>query len=62
MEDKTFELLSKMYGEFSEFRKEITQKVQENSNHIIRLENEFGSKIDGLLDGYKQTYEKLENL
>ncbi len=69
MEDKTFELLSRMYGEFSEFRegteefqKNITQKVQENSNHIIRLENELKGDIKALYDGYKQTYEKLNVL
>ncbi len=59
MEDKAFELLTKMYGEFSEFRKDITQKVEENSNHILRLEHDLKDNIKSLYDGYEQTYEKL---
>lgn len=59
MEDKTFELLTKMYGEFSEFRKDITQKVEENSDHILRLEHDLKDNIKALYDSYEQTYEKL---
>ena len=57
MEDKTFELLTKMYGEFSEFRKDITQKVEDNGNHILRLEHDLKDNIKALYDGYEQTYE-----
>ena len=59
MEDKTFELLTKMYGEFSEFRKDITQKVEDNGNHILRLEHDLKDNIKALYNGYEQTYEKL---
>ncbi len=59
MEDKAFELLTKMYGEFSEFRKDITHKVEENSSHILRLEHDLKDNIKSLYDGYEQTYEKL---
>ncbi len=73
MEDKSFDLLTKMYGEFSEFRNDITQKVgdltqkvedltqkvDKNSNHILRLENDLKNNIKALYDGYEQTYEKL---
>lgn len=62
MEDKTFELLTKMYSEFTDFRKDITQKVQENSNHILRLENELKNDIKSLYDGYHLTHEKLETI
>lgn len=66
LEDKAFELLTKMYGEFSEFRKDITDKVENNSkeiktvgNQVTKLENEFKTDAKALFDGYKQTYEKL---
>lgn len=69
MEDKAFELLTKMYGEFSEFRKDITEKVESNTkeiknigNQVTRLENELKGDIRTLFDGYKQTYEKLDTL
>lgn len=60
MEDKTFELLSRMYGEFTEFRKETNERLDKVEGHLTRLENEHGKKLDALFDGYKQTYEKLE--
>jgi len=67
MEDTTFELLTKLYSEFSEFksdmnnfREDITEKVQNNSNHLIRLENELKNDIKALYDGYILTYEKLQ--
>lgn len=59
MEDKAFDLLTRMYGEFSDFRKDITQKVQENSNHILRLEHDLKNDAKALYDGYQQTFEKL---
>ena len=66
LEDKAFELLTKMYSEFSEFRKDITDKVENNSkeiktvgNQVTKLENEFKTDAKALFDGYKQTYEKL---
>ena len=76
MEDKVFELLTKMYSEFSEFRKDITDKVESNSNEIrsnskeirsvgnqvTKLENELKKDVGALFDGYKQTYEKLQVL
>ena len=34
LEDKTFELLTRMYSEFTEFRKDITGKVESNSKEI----------------------------
>jgi len=54
--DDTFELLTKIYGELTEFRKETKEDIQGLKNDVIRMEN----KMDGLYDGYKQTYEKLE--
>ena len=59
MKDETFELLTKMYAEFSSFRKETTEKLTTIDNTVVRIENEHGRKIDLALDGYKQVYEKL---
>lgn len=73
MEDKTFELLTKMYSEFTDFRKESNNRFDkiENDisdvksdilgvkNDVIRLENKLEPKVDALLDGYKQNYEML---
>lgn len=66
LEDKAFELLAKMYSEFSEFRKDITDKVENNSketktigNQVTRLEGKLDIDAKALFDGYKQTYEKL---
>lgn len=63
MEDKTFDLLEKLYSEFSECRKETNirfDKLESNvrglKNDIIRIEN----KMDVLYDGYKVVYEKLQ--
>jgi len=60
VEDKTFELLEKMYAEFSEFRKETKIELQGLKNDIVRIENEHGQKLDALFDGYKQLHDKQE--
>lgn len=52
MEDKVFDLMTKFYSEFSEFRQEV-------KNDIVRLENKVDNSSRALFDGYKQTYEKL---
>lgn len=64
MEDKTFELLTKMYSEFTEFRKEINLKLDKKADKsdIARLENEHGQKLQALFDGYKQNAEKLDRI
>ncbi len=68
MEDKTFELLEKMYSDFTGLKKDMTKFRQETNTrldkvegHITRIENEHGKKLDALFDGYKQTYEKLQD-
>ncbi|NLM10279.1 MAG: hypothetical protein GX213_05805 [Clostridiaceae bacterium] len=62
MEDKVFELLEKMYIEFSEFRNETNSRFDKVEAHIIRIENEHGKKLDALFDGYKQLAEGQEEL
>jgi len=62
VEDKTFELLTKLYSEFTDFRKEVNDKLDQKADKsdIARIEQEHGSKLEAALDGYKQAYEKLE--
>jgi hypothetical protein len=62
VEDKTFELLEKMYSEFSEFRKETNTRFNKVEGHITRLEIEHGKKLDTLFDGYKQLAEGQEEI
>ncbi len=71
MEDKTFELLTRMYSEmtekFSEINKqfeEVNRKLDEKAdkNDIIRLENEINPKVQALFDGYKQNTDILERI
>jgi DNA-binding FrmR family transcriptional regulator len=67
MEDKSFELLEKMYSEFigfrgdmNEFRKETNSRLNQVEGHITRLENKLDNNSKALFDGYQQMSEKLE--
>lgn len=76
MEDRMLELLAKLYGEFTEFKKETTesihglkqdmgvmkQDIKELKQDILRIEVNHGNKLEALFDGYKQVYEKLETV
>jgi predicted nucleic acid-binding Zn-ribbon protein len=62
MEDKSFDLLTKMYKEFTEFREEIKLDVQKVSNQIVRLENELKPEVEATLDGYKQLAEGQQEI
>ena len=67
MEDISFEYLTMIYSELTEFRKETMEFRKETKedikglkNDVLRIENDHGRKLEALFDGYKQTYEKLE--
>ena len=69
MEDKTFDLLTKMYGEFTEFRKETSTRLgslEEGQkglvNDIIRLENKLDDNSKALFDGYSQNNDRLDRI
>ena len=69
MKDESFELLTKLYAEFSGFKKnteeqftELRQQVLAIDNTVIRIENEHGQKLDALFDGYKQLAESQEEM
>lgn len=55
MEEKVFELLTKMYSEMTEKFMEINNKLDKKAekSDIVRLENDHGKKLDSLFDGYK---------
>lgn len=56
MDEKSFELLTKMYSEMTEQFIIINRKLDEKADKsdIIRLENELEPKVQALFDGYKQ--------
>lgn len=62
MEDKVFDLMTRFYNEFTEFRKETQEGFLGVKNDIIQLENKVDNNSKALFDGYKQTYEKLLEL
>ncbi len=64
LEDKVFELLTKMYSEMTEQFKEIKGKLDEKADKsdIVRMENELNPKVKALFDGYKQHTDKLEHI
>ncbi|KPU45161.1 hypothetical protein OXPF_12880 [Oxobacter pfennigii] len=70
MEDKTFELVEKMYIEFSIKFEKIDKRFDKIENEISEIKKDVrkvNEKLDGpindrltaLEDGYKLTYEKL---
>lgn len=66
MEDKTFELLTEMYSQFSKKFDDINKDMKELKtdmtgikNDVIRIEDKLDTNAKALFDGYRQTYEKL---
>ena len=76
MEDKTFELMEKMYIEFNKKFDKIDQRFDKIDQRfdsmesdvggvkkdILRLENDLKPKVEAALYGYKVVYEKLQEL
>ncbi|MGE5633324.1 MAG: hypothetical protein ACM3TR_19855 [Caulobacteraceae bacterium] len=60
MEDKTFELLTKMYCEFTEFKNSANEKLSKLHKDVLRMEQDHGNKLQVLFDGYMQHDRKLE--
>ncbi len=66
MEDKTFELIEKLYIEFTDFRKETgerfdgaDQRFDSIDKRLAFIEQEHGKKLQTLFDGYKQHSDQL---
>ena len=66
MEDKTYDLIAKLYNEFSEFKTDVNSKLDklENGQKKIEslIENDVRKDISALYDGYKQTYEGVADV
>lgn len=64
MEDKLFELITKMYADmnskFDEINKKLDMKADKSG--IVRIEDKLEDNSKVLFDGYKQTYEKLTDI
>ncbi len=63
MDEKAFELLTKMYSEMQEMKSEIKEMKQDisNINHtVVRIENSHGKRLEALFEGYQAVYEKQQ--
>jgi hypothetical protein len=55
LEDKSFELLTQIYGELKDFRKETNKRLTKIETII---ENEINPNIKVSLEGYQMVFEK----
>lgn len=64
MEDKIFELMSKMYSDMNSKLDEINKKLdmKADKNDIVKIEDKLENNSKALFDGYKQTYEKITDI
>lgn len=69
MDEKIYELMTKMYSEFSEFRQETNGRFDKLENEVgglksdvLRLENKLDDRTKVLFDGYNQNTEILARL
>jgi len=60
VEDKTFELLTKIYSEFSEFKDSTNKKLNKLHEDVLRMEQDHGNKLQALFDGHIQ-HERILN-
>jgi len=76
MEDRTFELMEKLYNEFTSFRKEtrerfegidkrldgIDERLDSMDMRLLFIEQDHGKKLQALFDGYKQHSDQLDRI
>jgi len=64
MEDKAFELLTKMHSEINEQFNQINKKLDSKADKtdIVRMENGHGHKLDALLDGTNNLQKDIKKL
>lgn len=60
MEVKTFELMTKMYGEFSEFKDEFKDLKNKVALIEMKMEHNIETKIQALFDGRDGIHKKLD--
>jgi len=67
MEDKAFELIEKLYGEFADFRKETRERFDGIDNRFDGIDNRFegiDNRFDGIdnrLDGIDNRFDGIDN-
>lgn len=64
MEKELFELMTKMYAEMQEMRKELNEKIDKKANKqdIVRLENKIDEKLEALFDAREVGIDKDEEI
>ena len=62
MEDKAFELIEKLYGEFADFRKETRERFDGIDRRLAFIEQDHGKKLQALFDGYTQHSDQLDRI
>lgn len=62
MDDKLFELMTKMYSEMQQGFDKVHKELKEVRNDMVKIEDKLETNSKTLFDGYKQNYEKLTNV
>ncbi|MEA4847607.1 MAG: hypothetical protein VB106_10285 [Clostridiaceae bacterium] len=62
MEDKAFELMEKLYTQFTDFRKETRDRFDAIDKKLTFIEQDHGKKLGALFDGYKQHSDQLDRI
>jgi len=68
VEDKTFEMIEKLYGRMEQgfqamnMRMDTIESKMATKQDLARIEQTIGGKIDALFDGYKANTEAIHDL
>lgn len=62
MEDKTFELIEKLYNRMEERFSEQGEKIARIELNMVRMEDKFETKFSALFDGVTANTEAINNL
>ena len=62
MEDKTYDLLAKMYSEFSEFKDDFKDLENKVARIELKLEHNIETKIQALFDDRDGIHKKLDSI
>lgn len=66
MDDKVFDLVTKMYGELTEFRKETNKRLDNLENGQkkmeMKIEHNIETKIQALYEDREVVHEKLDEI
>ena len=65
MEDKTFELIEKIYVDMQEMKgdiKEVKTRLSNVEKTVLHIEQDHGQKLQALFDGHKQHSDQLDRI